>query len=125
MSIGTNDTHQIMNVSKMEYGYIVSHANYGVADYFPGQNNSLTLTGLYSGRVEIVLEQIDVYKDDAGNCVDYLLISTLDKICGSTPMSFYVNLSSSVNEITLIFKTTTAQSTHKGFWLSYKGIYTF
>ena len=122
MSTGISSTHQVMNISGKEYGYIVSHLQYKLHGYYIAQNNSLTLTGLDFRRVEVVLEHIDVYKDSAGSCVDYLLISTLDKICGSTPMSFYVDLSPSVNEITFVFRTTTAQS-KKGFWLTYKGTY--
>ena len=121
LSTDISSTHKVMNISGKEYGYIVSHLQYELYGYYLSQNNSLTLTGLDFKRVEIVLEQIDVYNDSAGSCVDYLLISTLDKICGSTPSSLYINSKPLVSEITFIFKTTSEQH-GKGFWLSYRGI---
>ena len=113
-----------MNISGKEYGYIVSHLQYGLINYNLNQNDSLTLTGLDFRRVEIVLEHIDVYNNNEGGCADYLLISTADKICESNPLEFYINFKPLVSEITFIFKTTSEQS-GKGFWLSYRGIFLF
>ena len=124
LSTDISSTHDVMNISGKEYGYIVSHKAYGFFPYLWKQNNSLTLTDLDFRRVEIVLEHIDVYKNDKGGCADYLVISKSNKICGSAPMSFYVDLSPSINEITFIFKTTSGPL-GEGFWLSYKGIYFF
>ena len=124
LSTGISSTHKSMNISGKKYGYIVSHLQYGLTSYNQEQNDSLTLTGLDFRRVEIVLEHIDVYNNNEGGCADYLVISTADKICGSTPLNIYINLKPLVSEISFIFKTTSEQG-GKGFWLSYRGIYLF
>ena len=110
----------MLNISGQDYGYIVSHDRYGRYKYQSKINSSLTLTDLNTNKVEIVFQNFTLQKKQNGVCLDYLLISGLNKICEPPASNIVVDLNSSVNQITFSFFTDGRQRAD-GFWLSYKG----
>ena len=120
MSPDRSDTQRDINVAGEDRGYVVSHINYGNYDYLPNQTDSLTIKGLGFQRMEIDFETLDVYELAEGECVDYISVSTLDKICGYSPFKTIVDMQSSDPSITIAFKTGNERH-KKGFWMSYKG----
>ena len=112
--------HRTLNVSGQNYGYIVSHDRYGTSSYPSNINSSLTLTGLQSNKVELIFQNFTLQKKQNGICLDYLLISGINKICEPPASNIVVDLGSSVNQITFSFFTDGRQRA-AGFWLSYRG----
>ena len=110
-----------ISIDSEQYGYIVSHQNYGQEAYWNSHNWTLTLTGFQSSMVEILCEQIDLESSYDTKCFDYLLIQYLNKIC-TVPRnkSIMIELDSSTDNLTLTFYTD-GSSARKGFWLVYKG----
>ena len=69
--------------------------------------------------MEIQFQFFELEGEVNGECVDYVLISTLDKICEIETGAYVVELSDSSH---IDFKFVTNSKTGKeGFWLRYKG----
>ena len=112
-----------MNVSGEDYGYIVSHQNYGLLDYWDNRNWRLTLTGLKSTRVEIEFEHLVLSVGSNGECDDYLQINSLSKMCESPAGKITVELPSTASNSINFNLVTSRANNDDGFWLQYKGMY--
>ena len=107
-----------MNISGQEVGYVASHAGYDTfANYSSNTNSSLTLTGITSNLIEIKFEEFEL--DTSPSCPDYLLITTLDKICQRPEDDLVVHLNRETTEITFNF-VSNSEVSKNGFWLQYK-----
>ena len=109
------------NISGQEVGYVVSHSGYDFyntyANYRFNTNSSLTLTGITSNVIEIIFEKFEL--ETSPSCRDYLLITTLEKICQRPDDDLVVYLNGETTEITFNF-VTNAYPSKNGFWLQYK-----
>ena len=114
----------VANISDQQYGYIVSHTNYGRRNYQSNRNWSLTLTGLQSNSVNLTFERLNTQITEGGECIDYLSITSLHHICGYTlPDPIIVKTHSNQLNINFVtaddFRKTAAGYT--GFFIAYKG----
>ena len=113
-------THTL-NISGQEVGYVVSHADYDFyntfANYRLSTNSSLTLTGIESNVIEIKFEEFKL--ETSPSCPDYLLVTTLEKICQRPEDDLVVYLKEKAKEVTFNF-VTNDEVTKNGFWLQYR-----
>ena len=113
-------THTL-NISGQEVGYVVSHADYDFyntfANYRLSTNSSLTLTGITSKVIEIRFEKFKL--ETLPSCPDYVLITTLEKICQLPEVDIVVYLNGTTTEITFNLVTNVAVSKNE-FWLQFK-----
>ena len=113
-----------IDVSGVQYGYIVSHSYYGetLTPYYPsGIDRKVILRNLDTQEVQINIEYMDMEGLETGSCYDgdHLEVKGVMKdICGLRPNRFTVKLSS--NEIYFRF-TTNWFKEGRGFWLRYNG----
>ena len=113
---GVPSTHTL-DISGQQVGYVVSHSGYDtLANYRLSTNSSLTLTGITSNVIEIKFEEFEF--ETSPSCPDYLLITTLDKICQRPDDDLVVHLNRETTEITFNFVTNVA-TPKSGFWLKY------
>ena len=112
-----------IDVSDEDYGYIVSHQNFGNEDYEPNRDWTLSLTDLQSIRVEMNFEEINLemhcFWIFGCYCYDYLRTPTHSRICGTTTRTI-VETQLQSRSIFLNLKTSRAGS-REGFWLQYTG----
>ena len=113
----SSGSHTI-DASGEDYGYIVSHQNYGESDYRESRNWTLTLTGLKSSKVEIEFEQL-VLSASTGFCFDYLQINSLSKICEPPDGKITVELPSATSNSINFKLVTSSVINYGGFWLKY------
>ena len=119
-SLASRTGERTVDIDGNNLGYVVSHRYFGLIDYFAQRNWSLTLTNLRSYKIEIEFEQFKLQKPTDGNCTDYLLLPTAEKLCNKqTGKKFLLNLTPSTN-ITFNFISNEYSST-QGFWLKYRG----
>ena len=110
-----------IDVSGEDYGYIVSHQDYGRSDYRNSRNWTLTLTGLKSSKVEIEFEHLDLQKGADGRCYDYFQINSLGQICEPPAGKITVELRSAAPvHINFNVVSTSVVFNDDGFWLQYK-----
>ena len=114
-----------IDVSGEDYGYIVSHQNYGQSDYWESRNWMLTLTGLKSTKVQIEFERLILTVRVNGECGDYLQINSLNKICTPPAGKITVDLPSATSKSVSFNLITTESYNVDGFWLQYKGMLKF
>ena len=122
-SSSANSGSRTIDVSGEDYGYIVSHQNYGLLDYWDNRNWRLTLTGLKSTRVEIEFEHLVLSVGSNGECDDYLQINRLSKICEPPPETITLDLRSATSNSINFNLVTSRANNDDGFWLQYKGMY--
>ena len=110
-----------LDISGQQVGYVVSHAGYdfynAYANYRFNTNSSLTLTGITSNVIEIIFEKFEL--ETSPSCPDYLLITTLEKICQLPDEGLVVHLNRETTEITFNF-VADFRISKKGFWLQYR-----
>ena len=116
-----NSGHYTIDVSGEDYGYIVSHQDYGESDYSDSRNWTLTLTGSKSSRVEIEFEHL-VLRKSLGQCYDYLQINSLCKICTPPAGKITVGLPSATYKSINLNLVTSSLLNFDGLWLQYKGM---
>ena len=105
-------------------GYITSHLYFDISQYYDNRNWSLTLTDLRSYKIEIEFEFFELQQPTNGNCTDYLLISTTDKICKKPAGKMLLDLYPSTNiTLNLVTDDTTIKKFSNGFWIKYRGNY--
>ena len=111
----------MFSVSGQEVGYVVSHSGYDFYNTFKNYrfntNSSLTLTGITSKVIEIKFEEFEL--ETSPSCRDYLLITTLEKICQRPDDDLVVYLKEKAKEVTFNF-VTNDEVTKNGFWLQYR-----
>ena len=121
IDVGTQPTgHRTLDIDGEDYGYIVSHLNYGSGDYWNSRNWTLSLTDFQSTNVEINFEKFNVEEMRNGQCKDYLLIDSLYKFCEKPANPITVNVNISTNQISFTFITNSVDN-GGGFWLLYRG----
>ena len=103
------------------HGYITSHLYFGIFNYHNQRNWSLTLTDLRSYEIEIEFEFFTLQKPTDGHCTDYLIMSTMEKLCNQQSGKMLLNLYPSTN-VTFNLITDDKKSS-KGFWIKYRGNY--
>ena len=120
-SVSENSGHHTIDVTGEDYGYIVSHQDYGESDYSDSRNWTLTLTGSKSSRVEIEFEHL-VLRKSLGQCYDYLQINSLCKICTPPAGKITVDLPSATYKSINLNLVTSSLLNFDGLWLQYKGM---
>ena len=120
-SVSENSGHYTIDVSGEDYGYIVSHQDYGESDYRNSRNWTLTLTGSKSSRVEIEFKHL-VLRKSLGQCYDYLQINSLCKICTPPAGKITVDLPSATYKPINFNMVTSPLLNFDGLWLQYKGM---
>ena len=102
-------------------GYVTSHLFFGLFEYYDNRNWSLTLTDLRSYEIEIEFEFFKLPKQIDGECTDYLLISTSEKLCNKQSGKILLNLYPSTNITFNLVTDDTTRKNLKGFWIKYRG----
>ena len=126
---GSPTTEYVVEAINKDYGYIVSHWEYGERDdfinnfYSPQRTYTLRLRGIIAQQVKLVAEDINLKCYDNENKDDIHIYASNsapgDPLCKKDQFPFYVTLSSSADE--LVFKFNSIPLRQRGFWLSYEG----
>ena len=116
----TKSSQHTVNITGQDFGYLVSHKNYGQGSYLANRNWTLNLVGFNQSALEIDFEKVEI-KDKSGDiCNDYLLVSTLDEICTMPSRMLYIDLTLTQQQVSFSFFTNQRME-FKGFWISYHG----
>ena len=116
----TKSSQHTVNITGQDFGYLVSHKNYGQGSYLANRNWTLNLVGFNQSALEIDFEKVEIKDKSEGICNDYLLVSTLKQICTMPSQTSYINLTLTQQQVSFTFFTN-RRTEFKGFWISYRG----
>ena len=111
-----------VDINGNNHGYVVSHVQFGKKPYFDQRDWLLTLTDLRSYEIEVEFDVFRLPKPIDGECPDYLLISTTEKLCNRYSQKLLLNLSPSTNiTFNLVSDGEPNKKASTGFWIEYRG----
>ena len=116
----TKSSQHTVNITGQDFGYIVSHRNYGQGSYLANRNWTLNLVGFKQSALEIDFEKVEIKDKNGDVCNDYLLVSTLDEMCTMPSRMLYIDLTLTQQQVSFTFFTN-QRTEFKGFWISYQG----